>query len=77
MKAKVNQKFKKWLMEKYAPNADSIAVAVQKFAADCDPVVSYNTVLKWVEGAKPRAFFCSSLVSQFPDCPLFVTPTKK
>lgn len=69
MKMKPNLKFKKWLLTR--AKEESIALAMQAFAQECKPVVSFNTIQKWVEGSKPRAFFCDSLRGQFPDCPLF------
>jgi DNA-binding transcriptional regulator YiaG len=33
--------------------------------------VSYNTVLKWRYGRKPRRFVRETLRAKFPKCPLF------
>lgn len=67
-------KFHRWLLSKY--QTESLSEAVQKFANECKPPVSHNTVLKWAEGSKPRSFYSGTLKSQFPECPLFVSKSQ-
>lgn len=62
-------KFHLWLLKKY--QTTSLSLAAQKFASECNPVLSSNTVLKWADGSKPRSFYIDSLRPQFSDCPLF------
>lgn len=67
---KVDSKFKKWVLKKYG--GVSVSRAVQTFAAECKPPLSYNTVQKWAEGGTPRPFYSDTLRGQFPDCPIFI-----
>lgn len=67
---KHRSRFHIWLLEKY--DTDSLTKAAQLFSAECNPRISYNTIQKWAEGAKPRDFTKDILRPQFPDCPLWI-----
>ncbi len=66
---KKNKEFKTWVLARY--KTTSLALAVQAFAQECKPTLSYNTALGWASKGSPRLFYIDTLRPQFPDCPLF------